>query len=117
MGGQDCFDSTYDPCEELTDPCGCMVTYGEFNDGAVLFEVGDVVCCPEEPNPPYNGLKWVRVGYPGSCNMLELFIPDLCSQTPPQTKCWRVCEPETEGEGVTSGGIWVKKQLEEVDQV
>lgn len=109
VGGQDCFDSTYNPCEELTDPCGCSATFGQFDETTVLFAVGDVVCCPGDPDTPPT--KWIRVDGGTSCNTLELFIPALCGSTPPQNKCWRLCEPETEGEGATSGGFWGKETV------
>ena len=109
VGGQDCFDSTYNPCEELTDPCGCSATFGQFDETTVLFTVGDVVCCPGDPDTPPT--KWIRVDRGTSCNTLELFIPALCGSTPPQNKCWRLCEPETEGEGATSGGFWGKETV------
>jgi len=46
IGGQDCFESTYDPCEELVDPCACTHVWTPANN-SVMYQPGDVVCCPE----------------------------------------------------------------------
>jgi len=105
VGGQDCFDSTYNPCEELTDPCGCIATFGEFNVGTTLFNEGDVVCCPEL------GTKWIAspltnngMAYNPNC-FPGLFQGDLCTTLPSASKCWVECNSENAGIGATSGGI------------
>ena len=103
VGGQDCFDSTYNPCEELTDPCGCTINFGEFDINTTLFEVGQVVCCPD-------GIKLIRIENIGTCTDLAPFPPLGCS-LPYSQKCWIPCNSEIAGEGVTSGGVWGKETV------
>ena len=102
VGAQDCFESTYSPCEELADPCGCTTYVGEFDINTTLFEVGQVVCCPD-------GTKLVRVEA-DSCTELELLPSTACEQ-PNNQKCWLPCDSENVGNGVTSGGRWGKESV------
>jgi hypothetical protein len=102
VGAQDCFESTYSPCEELADPCGCTRYVGEFDINTTLFEVGQVVCCPD-------GTKLVRIEA-NSCVELELFPNNACEQ-PNNQKCWLPCDSENVGNGVTSGGRWGKESV------
>lgn len=99
IGAQDCFESQYMSCEELTNPCGCKETYGQFDISTVFFEVGDVVCCPT------GGQAWIRIMDAKYCEDLELFIGGLCDTSPSvDSKCWRLCDSENSGAGLTSGG-------------
>jgi len=110
VGAQDCFESTYNPCEELVDPCACDKIYGQFDVNNVLFQIGDVVCCPGDPDTPEK--KWVRTDNFGVCRELELFISSLCgNDTTIVPKCWSLCDDETSGENNTIGGVWGKEQL------
>jgi len=111
VGAQDCFVSTYSPCEELVDPCACDVTYGMFDVSSTLFELGDVVCCPGIPSEGITERKWVRTDNFGVCRDVALFIPSLCGEEPTIPKCWSLCDDETSGENRTTGGKWSKEQL------
>jgi len=117
VGGQDCFVSTYNPCEELVDPCACDATYGEFDVSSTLFELGDVVCCPGIPSEGITERKWVRTDNFGVCRDVALFIPSLCGEEPSIPKCWSLCDDETSGENRTSGGKSSKEHFSRPNRV
>ena len=114
VGGQDCFESTYEPCEELVDPCACTAYYGQFDPFTVQFSIGDVVCCPG--NKGTIASRWVRTDQYGSCRELELFWTVLCETDDVQSKCWSPCDAETSGENRSKGGIWGKEIVERPDK-
>ena len=93
------------------------MTYGQFDVTSTLFMVGDVVCCPGNPDIPER--KWVRVPNAGAeCRDLELFNPSLCDdELNVFPKCWALCDDETSGENRTRGGIWGKEQLSRPSKV
>ena len=47
IGGQDCFESKYKPCEELIDPCACTIYWSDENHHN-LYDLNTPVCCPED---------------------------------------------------------------------
>ena len=114
VGGQDCFESTYEPCEELVDPCACTTYYGLFDVFTVQFSIGDVVCCPG--NKGTIASRWVRTDQYGSCREFELFWGLLCERDDVQSKCWSLCDDETSGENRSKGGIWGKEIVERPDK-
>ncbi len=127
VGGQDCFESTYNPCEELVDACACMATYPDFPTNT-LFTLGQVVCCPG--NGDVAPTKWIRVnGFydlisgtftpsDTACKEVEIFFSPLCQYPQPASvKCWAPCDNENSAAGISSGGIWGKETINRRDNL
>jgi hypothetical protein len=106
IGGQDCFESTYGPCEELVDPCACTVTWTPDNSHTV-YQPGDVVCCPEteDGSPvPNAGMAFILFTDAINCHGPQVFQRDLLCYTDVGALlnyveggeiCWVPCDTET----------------------
>jgi len=111
VSGKDCVEfNYYSPCEELTNPCACTATYGQFPSGTT-FSLGEVVCCPGDTPIP-----WIRYSDDGCTGPVQ-FLTDfnnevgLCDNVAPYTKCWKKCNIDNYGDNSTIDGIWSKEKV------